>query len=156
GRKCRKHRKTGAAVARSHLMKWVTRGTRTMNEPPAILLTDLAFNLLIFFVVLVSPDPDRGRKETFPGTSKEATPPAGENLQVLVTRTKVFVDTVEVPVENLVANLKPRLQGKSEREKIVVVKAQPDTTFGTWIRVTTLIRSAGGKVVPEVEESRDV
>ena len=52
-------------------MKLSRRSGTMMNEPPAIMLTDLAFNLLIFFVVCASTEPETGRKQNISGGSKD-------------------------------------------------------------------------------------
>ncbi len=56
-------------------MKWSSRASKMVVEPPAILLTDLAFNLVIFFVVCASTDPESGRKQDIPSGEQGSAPP---------------------------------------------------------------------------------
>ena len=52
-------------------MKFTRRSKKMLVEPPAVMLTDLAFNLVIFFVVCASTDPESGRKQEVPSSRKE-------------------------------------------------------------------------------------
>ncbi len=137
-------------------MKWTERTSKVPFEPPAILLTDLAFNLVIYFVVLASTDPSTGRKQDIPSGSKNEAVAAqtAENVEVSLTRTTVVVNGTLTPVDALVGKLTPMLAGKTKpEERMVVVKSLPDVPYSHWIRVTSLIEQAGGLVALQLEES---
>lgn len=123
------------------------------------LLTDLAFNLLIFFVVCASAEKDvRGRPQKVPSANKDkAAEPQGQNVEVELTRTAVKVNGDEVPTPKLGARVKELLAAKAKPEdKIVVVKSAKDTPYNVWIRATAQIEQAGGVITLQLEEEKEV
>jgi biopolymer transport protein ExbD len=138
-------------------MKWSRRGKRVF-EPPAILLTDLAFNLVIFFVVCASTEPASGRKQPMPRGSKDQNAAqTTQNVEVVLTRTTVAINGATVPLESLQGRLQPLLTGKTRmEERMVVVKSTKDTPYQRWIRTTSAIEAAGGVVALQMEDSREV
>jgi biopolymer transport protein ExbD len=122
------------------------------------LLTDLAFNLLIFFVVCASTTPEKGRQQQMPSASKEkANEQKAQNIEVTITRTTVSINGGEVPLVDFSSKLKGLLTGKTRpEERIVVVKSDNDTTYAQWIRVTGDIVRAGGVITLQLEEEKEV
>ena len=123
------------------------------------LLTDLAFNLLIFFVVCASSAEDeKGRPQQMPSASKEKAPEQkNTNIEVAITRTAVTVNAEDVPVASLRAKLSELLATKPRPEdKIVVVKSAKDAPYSHWIRVTGAIEQAGGQITLQLEEEREI
>ena len=123
------------------------------------LLTDLAFNLLIFFVVCASSAEDeRGRPQQMPSASKDkATEEKSKNIEVSITRTAVSVNGEDVPPAELVKKLKSLLAGKTRAEdRIVVVKSAKDTPYSQWIRATGQIEVAGGSITLQLEDEKEV
>jgi biopolymer transport protein ExbD len=122
------------------------------------LLTDLAFNLLIFFVVCASIAPEKGRQQQMPSASKEkANEQKAQNIEVTITRTTVSINGAEVPQAEFPAKLTGLLVGKTKPdERIVVVKSDNDTTYEKWIRVTGEIEKAGGVITLQLEEEKEV
>lgn len=136
------------------------RRTKRIFEPPAILLTDLAFNLVIFFVVCASTEPATGRKQPIPSSSKDQqAAQADKNVEVVLTRTAVTINGVATPLDDFTAKLQALLAGKTRpEERMVVVRTErpKDTPYRQWIRLTGMIEQAGGIVTLQMEESRDV
>jgi len=123
------------------------------------LLTDLAFNLLIFFVVCASSAEDeKGRPQQMPSASKEKAPEQkNTNIEVAIGRTDVKVNGTDVPTAELKANLAKLLVGKTRPEdRVVIVKSAKDTPYSHWIRVTGAIEQAGGEITLQLEEEREV
>src|SRR5881394_3769630 len=108
-------------------MRIARRGSKMLREPPAILLTDLAFNLLIFFVVCASTEPETGRKQKVPSSSKEkAQAPQGEqNLEVSLAtregRPTVAINGETIPESDFTAKIRQLLAGKTKPEQRLVV-----------------------------------
>ena len=77
------------------------------NEPPAVLLVDIAFNLLIFFVVCASTQPTSGRRQDIPGseTKTAATPQKNETIDVALTRTTATINGDRVRPPEFVGRL---------------------------------------------------
>jgi biopolymer transport protein ExbD len=122
------------------------------------LLTDLAFNLLIFFVVCASTAPEKGRQQQMPSSSKEkANEQKPQNIEINITRTTVSINGGEVPMTEFPSKMKGLLAGKTKpEERIVVVKSDNDTTYAQWIRVTGEIERAGGVITLQLEEEKEV
>jgi biopolymer transport protein ExbD len=134
------------------------RGSVPQTAAVLNLLTDLAFNLLIFFVVCASTEPEKGRAQQVPSSTKDAaTEQATRNLEVAVTRTTVAVNGTDVPLTDLQAKLQGLLAGKAKPEdRIVVVRSTKDTPYSQWIMVTGLIEKAGGLITLQLEEEKEV
>jgi biopolymer transport protein ExbD len=129
------------------------------NEPPAVLLVDIAFNLLIFFVVCASTEPESGRKQDLPGSEAQtsATAQKTENVDVAITRTAATINGDPAREGAFVARLKELLKDRTRpEERIVVVKSSPDTPYDHWIDVTGWIEQAGGVITLQMEESHEV
>lgn len=130
------------------------------NEPPAVLLVDIAFNLLIFFVVCALTEPQEGRKQEIPGSEKTAQAPQqqqAENIDVAVAKTTASINGSPVRQADFVPRLKELLKGRDKPEqRIVVVKSSPDVPYDHWIDVTVAIEEAGGVITLQLEESREV
>jgi len=123
------------------------------------LLTDLAFNLLIFFVVCASTETDtRGRAQKVPSASKDKlTEAKSQNIEVALTRTTIKVNGADVPVAGLASKMTELLAGKAKPEdRIVVVKSEDDTPYGVWIKATGQIEAAGGVITLQLEEEKEV
>ncbi len=140
-------------------MRMTKRKNRMMNEPPAIMLTDLAFNLLIFFVVCASSDPEAGRRQNVPSGNKQEANAAQteQNIEVTLTRAKASINGIDTELGALPSKIKTMLTGKTKPEqRVVVVKTTKDTPYHHWIKVTGMIEQAGGIVAVEVEKSNEV
>ena len=130
------------------------RKSETLSEPPAVLLVDIAFNLLIFFVVCASTEPQEGRKQGIPGSQPNQTDAAqASNIEVALTRSTAAINGDLVKPAEFSARLKNMLLGKTRPEdRVVVVKSSRDTTYAQWIRYTGLIEEAGGVTTLQIEE----
>ena len=123
------------------------------------LLTDLAFNLLIFFVVCASSAQEqKGKPQQVPSTQGEkSTDVKPQNVEVAITRTTVSLNGAVVPVSELRAKVAALLANKTRPEdKIVEVKTAKDTPYHVWLKVTGAIEEAGGVVTLQVEVEKDV
>jgi biopolymer transport protein ExbD len=135
----------------------VARTTKLLVEPPSSATGDIAFNLIVFFLVCASVQPDSGRRQTIPSSETVEEDKQTENVEVTLTRTAVLVNGDAVTNKRLVPRLKSLLSGKSEPEdRVVVVKSAPDTPYNHWIFATTSIEDAGGVVTLQLEEEREV
>ena len=136
----------------------VARTTKLMIEPPASATGDIAFNLIVFFLVCASVQPDTGRRQSIPSSETvEEEAQQTENIEVSLTRTAVLVNGDVTPTNRLFSRMKALLAGKSQpSDKVVVVKSEPDTPYSHWIYVTSVIEDAGGIVTLQLEEEREV
>jgi biopolymer transport protein ExbD len=133
-------------------------GRKSLVDPPAMLLVDIALNLLLFFVACASTEPSEGRKQDIPrGESKATADGPAQNLEISITRDKVAVNNEPIVPDDFVPRLRRELSGKTRVEdRIVVVRSSRDTPYGFWIRVTSLIEQNGGIITLQMEEDRVV
>lgn len=129
-----------------------------LTEPPAMLLVDIAFNLLLFFVCVASNDPTSGRKQEVPrGENKPGQTGPTQNLEVSLTRGTVSINNALVRPDDFFSRLRSLLAGKTRTEdRIVVVRSSQDTPYGFWIQVTGQIEQAGGIITLQLDEEREV
>lgn len=129
-----------------------------MVEPPSSATGDIAFNLIVFFLVCASVQPDTGRRQSIPSSETvEEESKQSENIEVALTRTAVLVNGDVTPANRLFSRMKSLLSDKSQPDdKVVVVKSEPDTPYSHWIFVTSVIEDAGGIVTLQLEEEREV
>jgi biopolymer transport protein ExbD len=134
------------------------RTTKMLVTPPALATGDIAFNLIVFFLVCASAQPDSGRRQTLPRseTQNEQTPQT-EHIQVLLTRTTATINGDVVREREFVPKLRALLANKVRPEdRVVVVKSKPETPYHHWIKYTTLIEEAGGMITVLREEEVEV
>jgi biopolymer transport protein ExbD len=136
----------------------LTRNTNLLVEPPSVATGDIAFNLIVFFLVCASTQPDSGRKQNIPKSeSKEEQKQQSENIEVTLDRTGAAINGVRAAPVDFVPKLRRLLSAKTRPEdKIVVVKSSKDTPYHHWIAVTGMIDEAGGIVTLQLEEERTV
>ncbi|MDA0832653.1 MAG: biopolymer transporter ExbD [Planctomycetota bacterium] len=141
------------------MLQKLKRSNRLLVEPPAAASGDIAFNLIVFFLVCASIQPDRGFKQTIPRseTQNEQKQDEPQNIEIQLTRTAVLINGTNVPIAEFVGRLRSQLSGKTRPEdRVVIVKSQKDTPYKHWIDVTTRIEEAGGIVTLQMEEERTV
>lgn len=133
------------------------RRTKILVEPPSHATGDIAFNLIVFFLVCASVQPDSGRQQTLPSSETVEESKQTENIEVAISRSAVIINGDVTLKEKLFPRMKALLAGKSQPdEKVVVVKSDADTPYNQWILVTSLIEDAGGVVTLQMEEEREV
>ncbi|MBI1374610.1 MAG: biopolymer transporter ExbD [Phycisphaera sp.] len=139
-------------------MKLRLKRNKLMAEPPAMATGDIAFILIIFFLVCVSVQPDSGREQQIPRSeSKEQKTEQSKNIEVAMTRDRATINGNPVPNEEFVGRLRTMLASKQRPEdRIVVVKSRQDTPYMWWIKVTGWIEEAGGIITLQLEEERTV
>lgn len=133
------------------------RSNKYLIEPPSCATGDIAFNLIVFFLVCASSQPDSGRPQDIPRSDKQDQKQETENIEVSLTRTTASINgTATLPGE-FVPRLKKLLSGKQKPEdRIVVVKSTKDTPYEHWIAITGQIDEAGGIVTLQLEEEQTV
>ena len=106
-------------------MKRNRRKRNLLIESPASATGDIAFNLIVFFLVCASVQPDTGRKQTIPKSETVEEQKQTENLKVDLTRTTVAVNAEPVPIDQLKSYLQRKLAGKTTPDdRVVIVKSQ--------------------------------
>lgn len=138
------------------------RRRKLLAEPPASATGDIAFNLIIFFLVCASVQPDSGREQTLPRSEQqdEQQQPT-ENIEVQLTRDSVFLGDKLMPPADFPGNFRKGLaralaSATRQSDRVVVVKSKPETPYFYWITITEIIEQAGGVVTIQREEEEEV
>ncbi len=140
-------------------MKLERRLNKLLVEPAAVATGDIAFNLIIFFLVCASTQPDSGRRQDLPSSEKTKQEQQTQNIEVALSRSAqvVTVNGDQVRMPEFSGRLVRLLQGKVRPEdRVVVVKSDPNTPYDHWIAVTTTIQDAGASITIQREEQRTV
>lgn len=132
--------------------------SKLLVEPAAVATGDIAFNLIVFFLVCASAAPDSGRKQSIPNSESKAQQTEQiQNLEVTIDRTGIAINAERIPITDFPSRIKRLMQGKTRPEdKIVVVKSDKNTPYHHWIAVTGQIEQAGGIITLQLEEERQV
>ncbi len=132
--------------------------SKLLIEPPATATGDIAFNLIVFFLVCASVQPDSGRKQLLPKAEEtEQKEQKNENVEVLLTRQAVSINGNFLTLAQFDRKIKSVLAGKPRPEdKVVVVKSRKDVAYNHWIDITSRIEDAGGIITLQLEEEREV
>ncbi len=127
-----------------------------MVEPPASATGDIAFNLIVFFLVCASVQPDSGREQSLPRSDQESEEQT-ENIQVQLTRNAVMLNGAILSQDDFAIALSRSLKGKSRQEdRVVIVQSKPDTPYSHWVIVTEMIEQADGIVTIQTEEVQQI
>ena len=134
------------------------RGTsKLLVEPAAVATGDIAFNLIVFFLVCASSQPDRGRKQDIPSSQQTKAEKKQENTEILVTKSGIVMNGAAVKAADLPQRLAIHFKGKPRAEdRVVVIKTRPDTPYHNWINVTSMVQDAGGSITIQREEEQTV
>ncbi len=133
------------------------RNTKLLIEPPASATGDIAFNLIVFFLVCAAVQPDRGRPQTIPRSEQNEQQSDDKHIEVNLKRSTMLLNGNVIRDNQLVKGLKSALAGKPRPEdKVVVLKSDQDVDYKRWIEVTMMIDEAGGMLTIQREEERTV
>ena len=138
----------------------VRRTCKLLVEPPSSATGDIAFNLIVFFLVCASIQPDSGRPQEIPRSEEnQEQKEEVENIEIALTGNLNAIslngDTVRT------SELGPRLMKllstkKRPQDKMVIVKSKMDTPYHHWIDITTEIEKSGGQVTIQREEQQTI
>ncbi len=134
------------------------RSTKLLVEPSSVTTGDIAFNLIVFFLVCASVQLDSGRRQNVPRSEEEKKEKDNaEHVEVRLTRTTATINGDAVRARDFVPRLRVLLAGKTRPEdKVVVVRSAQETPYSHWIAVTAMIEEAGGVITVLREEEREV
>ena len=137
-------------------MKLRRSANKMLIEPPSVATGDIAFNLLVFFLVCASTQPDAGRRQEIPKSDpQQQQTEQSQNIEVAITRTTAAINGQIKPQAEFFNDLRILLAAKTKPEdKVVVVKSTKDTPYTQWILITGLIGEAGGIVTLQMEEEQ--
>jgi len=115
------------------------------GEIPTSSMADIAFLLLIFFLVTTTIDTDKGLGIVLPPAGDVEIEIRKENILncLINSRGKVLLDEEPTPIETISRIVSRRLR---ENDKLIVsVKAHPKTAYTDYIRVIDQLKMADAK-----------
>ena len=115
------------------------------GEIPTSSMADIAFLLLIFFLVTTTIDTDKGLGIVLPPAGDVEIEIRKENISncLINSRGKVLLDEEPTPAEQISKIVGRRLR---ENDKLIVsVKAHPKTAYTDYIRVIDQLKMADAK-----------
>ena len=131
---------------------------KLLVDPPAASSSDIAFILIIFFLVCASVQPETGLALTLPRTeAKEEKREQSKNREVSITPSNIVLNGSPLKLAEFSERIAAALQAKSRPEdKVVVVKSSADTPYDHWIRVSQAIDNAGGIITLEITSEQTI
>ena len=131
---------------------------KMLVDPPASSSSDIAFILIIFFLVCAAVQPETGISQVLPRTeAKEDKRDQSKNLEVSITPTSIVLNGSPLQLPEFTKRITAALAEKQrDADRIVVVKSAPDTPYPTWMKVSQAIDNAGGVLTLELEATKTI
>ncbi len=118
------------------------------KDIPTASFSDVAFLLIIFFLLTTTLQRSAGFKTELPSSSKSGTPPKEEQKmpEIALSNAKLSLNDTEITMIELKRRLKQlRLDLKNNpEEKIVLFSATPDVSYQRYYEVLATISAASG------------
>lgn len=133
------------------------RATKLLIEPPSSATGDIAFNLIVFFLVCASVQPESGREQSIPRSQEQEAEREEKHIEVQIRRNVALINGVVVRSDQFARRMGRLLKDKKRNaERVVVVKSDKQVEYQDWIRITEMIETAGGIITIQMEEVREV
>jgi|GEM_PF-325786 len=134
------------------------RDNRPVTDVDVTSFSDLAFLLIIFFILTTTFTRPMGAKVTIPsGTSDPQKKAETEYPTINLSSTTLVFNKEPVSLEQFRRRLQNlRLEARKEEERIIVLESAPDVPFEQYLKVVTAVSKAGGilALVEVVEEDK--
>lgn len=121
---------------------------------PATAMGDIAFNLLIFFVILAKSQDD-SHLEWSPAQASNLQSSGQSNVSVVIDHdNKLYLNGRELGISDLSGRIERLLGQRSAGERTVLLKIHKETLAQRFEPVIEAISQAGGELVHIVEEKK--
>ena len=133
------------------------RRPKYLVDPPSSAMNDIAFILIVFFLVCASVEPEDGRSQIIPRSEKNEDQKNSQSIEVGLTPATVTIDGTPYYQDQFAGRIQQLIElKKTESERVVVVKSQADVPYNHWIAMTEIIEKAGGIVTLLLEEEQTI
>ena len=131
---------------------------KLLVDPPACASSDIAFTLIIFFLVCAAVQPETGMSQLLPKTEEKSEKrDQSQNIEVSITPTSIVLNGSPLQLPEFTQRIAAALKSKTrEADRIVVVKSAPETPYPIWIEVSNAIDKAGGILTLEIESEQTI
>jgi biopolymer transport protein ExbD len=128
---------------------------KSRAEVPSMAMGDIAFNLLIFFVILARAQDDSHLQWT-PAKAKNLESAGHARVSIVIDKdNKLYLNGQEIGVSSLSGQIGEILGDTLAGERVVLLKCHQDMLAQRFEPVIEAISEAGGDLVHIVEEDRD-
>lgn len=134
----------------------IRRRGKLLVEVPAVATGDIAFNLIVFFLICAAPKPEGGRVQEFPKRDEETKQTEEKkNIEVLLTANQRTVTLNErtYALAEFQRQLPQVIKSRPADGRVVFVKEEGNVPWEHYVRVSLFIQDAGGTPVLEIEET---
>lgn len=127
-------------------------------DPPGSASSDIAFILIIFFLVCASVQPEDGHNQILPRAEPETQQPdPSTNLEVSITPHGVLLNGNPLTDATFPDRISRELTHRnSGHDRVVILKSTPQTPYSRWIAISQIINDAGGMLTLEVTEEKTI
>jgi biopolymer transport protein ExbD len=133
------------------------RRPKYLVEAPSSAMNDIAFILIVFFLVCASVEPEDGRSQVIPRSEKNEDQQTSQSTEVGLTPAIVTIDGTPYQLGEFQPRIRQILSlKKTEAERVVVLKSQANVPYQHWIAMTEIIERAGGIVTLLIEEEQTI
>ena len=131
---------------------------KMLVDPPACASSDIAFTLIIFFLVCAAVQPETGMSQALPKTEEKSEKrDQSQNLEVSITPSSIILNGSPLKPDEFATRIAAALKAKTrEADRIVVVKSAPNTPYPLWLAVSQSIDAAGGILTLELESEKTI
>ncbi len=122
---------------------------------PYVSMADIAFNLVLFFLIMAKTQDDSNRIDWTPAKATGAKPVKNAQVSVTVDKdNKVYLNGQQVGLRDLAEKVATLLGDKPPAERSVILKIHNETLAATFEPIMEAVSAAGGEVVHVIEEER--
>jgi len=122
--------------------------------PPYVAMADIAFNLVLFFVIMAKTQDD-SQIQWEAVKAKDTQQAKNSQVTVKVDRnSKVYLNGQEIGVRDLAEQVAIFLGNNPPENRTVLLKIHKDTLASTFEPIMEAVSQAGGDVVHVLEEER--
>ena len=122
--------------------------------PPYVAMADIAFNLVLFFLILAKTQDD-SHLQWVPAKASETKQFTNAKVSITVDNNdKVYLNGEEIGIRGLADRVARELGDKPPAERIVLLKIHKDTLAKTFNPIMEAVSQAGGEVVHVLDEEQ--
>ena len=122
--------------------------------PPYVAMADIAFNLVLFFLILAKTQDDSHIQWT-PVKDVGAKQVSNAKVSITVDRdNKVYLNGQQIGIREMADRVGQELGDKPVSERTVLLKIDKNTLAATFEPIMEAVSQAGGEVVHVIEEER--
>ena len=122
--------------------------------PPFVSMADIAFNLVLFFLILAKTQDD-SHIQWEPAKATGAKPVPNSKVSITVDKdNRVYFNGEPVGIRELSDKVSRDLGDKAAADRTVLLKIHRDTLAATFEPIMEAVSQAGGEVVHVIEDER--